>query len=630
MDKKCYFHFSLGPVQEFVGKARRLRDYWTGSYLLSYLSEQAMDEVCNRGGYIIFPPYKGNKNNFVNKINEIGSFPNRFQAKVPLDFKPMYCEKKIRDTWEKIANYVWEKYISPITSLGNNSKEIWDRQVKGFWYMQWVLSDEENDSLLDIRKNWRNYIPTIEAGDKCTLFGNLQEISGYVRASKKNQRIKQDQFWDTMMSKLPLLDLKEGERLCAVALIKRLFPRIYNEINKESNLPENFPSTTYMSAISWMKTVIKKDESLAVDFANEAVKLKRSSKEFKAGIKCLGKLADRNSNLKNFISLDGNCFYTHTLLNDNLWITKDKSIRKKLVNKLEKISEKVGFGADTYYALLSMDGDRMGAILQDNRDKKAEISKKISTFSESVPGIIENHNGRVIYAGGEDVFAILPVDTAIEAAINLNKKYTELFEPIFNSKDIATISAAIVFVHHHAPLNKVYEEIQSLLDDKAKDECGRASLAVCTWNTGGPDLVWAMPWRIFVDEDGQNMISKLSKSFTRNSAKEGITSSFIYNIRKNFELLGLVNGDNIESKQNWKVLLNKEEVLEVLVAEYMKSRLKSGASDNGKITKDKIKPLMENLLELCIPYYRDDDGKIKKREGFNMNGALLIRFLSRR
>lgn len=617
MTRQRYFHFSLGPVQEFVGKARRLRDYWTGSYLLSYLTEQAMDEVCKNGGHIVFPPYEGNNNlTHDNKRHEIGSYPNRFQANVPMDFEPNCCEKRVKDTWEKIADYVWRKYISEVVPLGKGTKEIWDRQVKGFWYMQWVIAEEENDALLDIRKNWRSYIPTVEPGDKCTLFGNLQEISGYIRSPKMGEGEKQKIFWEKMRSKLALLDLKEGERLSAVALIKRLFPRAYNDL-KETTLPENFPSTTYMSAISWKKAVIKKEKELVVDFLKEARKLSGYASEGRAGIRCLDELAGKNKDLKDFVSLDGNLFYSHTLLNDNLWDDRDRPIRESLESKLKDINEKIGFKPDTYYALLSMDGDKMGAILQNNKTKKEQISKTISTFSESVPGIIKNHDGRVIYAGGEDVLAILPVDTAIDAAVELGGKYTELFEQVFDSKETATISAAIVFAHHHAPLNKVYDEIQSLLDNKAKDECGRASLAICTWNTGGPDLIWAMPWDKFVNDTGDNLMSQLAKTFGNINEAVSISNSFIYNIRRDFSLFALGDNDS---------LLEKEETLELLIAEYIRSRAKS----DKELTKEQVQPHMEDLLKICTIYYRDDNGVIKERQGFNIDGALLIKFLARR
>ena len=53
--KKQYFHFSLGPVQAFVAQARRTRDYWAGSFLLSFLSSVAMKETIAQGGTILFP-----------------------------------------------------------------------------------------------------------------------------------------------------------------------------------------------------------------------------------------------------------------------------------------------------------------------------------------------------------------------------------------------------------------------------------------------------------------------------------------------------------------------------------------------------------------------------------------------
>jgi CRISPR-associated protein Cmr2 len=40
-----YFHFTLGPVQSFVAQARRTRDFWAGSFLLSWLSTVAIQAV---------------------------------------------------------------------------------------------------------------------------------------------------------------------------------------------------------------------------------------------------------------------------------------------------------------------------------------------------------------------------------------------------------------------------------------------------------------------------------------------------------------------------------------------------------------------------------------------------------
>ena len=54
-DNKPYFHFTLGPVQGFVAQARRTRDFWAGSFLLSWLAGVAICAVEKQGGEIIFP-----------------------------------------------------------------------------------------------------------------------------------------------------------------------------------------------------------------------------------------------------------------------------------------------------------------------------------------------------------------------------------------------------------------------------------------------------------------------------------------------------------------------------------------------------------------------------------------------
>jgi CRISPR-associated protein Cmr2 len=55
MNNLKYFHFTLGPVQGFVSQARRTRDFWAGSFLLSWLSGVAMAATEQMGGTITFP-----------------------------------------------------------------------------------------------------------------------------------------------------------------------------------------------------------------------------------------------------------------------------------------------------------------------------------------------------------------------------------------------------------------------------------------------------------------------------------------------------------------------------------------------------------------------------------------------
>jgi len=54
---KHLFLVSVGPVQTFIASARRTRDLWFGSWLLSELSKAAAHEIVNNrpGNRLIFP-----------------------------------------------------------------------------------------------------------------------------------------------------------------------------------------------------------------------------------------------------------------------------------------------------------------------------------------------------------------------------------------------------------------------------------------------------------------------------------------------------------------------------------------------------------------------------------------------
>jgi CRISPR-associated protein Cmr2 len=42
---------AIGPVQDFIAAARKIRDLWFGSYLLSELSKHVARTVVDQGGH---------------------------------------------------------------------------------------------------------------------------------------------------------------------------------------------------------------------------------------------------------------------------------------------------------------------------------------------------------------------------------------------------------------------------------------------------------------------------------------------------------------------------------------------------------------------------------------------------
>lgn len=246
--KRKRLYFSLGPVQGFVAQARRTRDFWAGSFILSYLAGKAMLAVINginseremiipkveEDGEIINPFLKAlQENGSAGGVSEdalVSTLPNRFTAVVPGDFDPKRCIKEVRESWEKMADAVWKAYVAPVADKGKGTRDIWDRQVKNFWEITWVVGEAADEKklspLLDYRKNWRSWVLSAEPGDKCTLMGGLQEVSGWIRSKDRD---KQDGFWEALRRKVGGNEIDDGERLSAIALIKRLFPLVSQE-----------------------------------------------------------------------------------------------------------------------------------------------------------------------------------------------------------------------------------------------------------------------------------------------------------------------------------------------------------------------------------------------------------------
>jgi CRISPR-associated protein Cmr2 len=87
--------FSLGPVQTFIGAARSVRDLWTGSYLLSWLTFRALLPVLEQHGpgALVFPDVSENplwlweqKKPLQDRLTLLEPcLPNRFLAEVPAD-----------------------------------------------------------------------------------------------------------------------------------------------------------------------------------------------------------------------------------------------------------------------------------------------------------------------------------------------------------------------------------------------------------------------------------------------------------------------------------------------------------------------------------------------------------------
>lgn len=437
---------SIGPVQGFVTQSRRTRDLWASSYLLSFLSAHAMCGAAKAGGEIVQPEieqdplYLQVSGRDDGDPPKFGSLPNHFVVKVKngQEHAKAVAQASVRAfhaAWGQVCNAVWDKFLSPVHELGNGTEIIWNRQVGTFWEIMWAFGEP---GALARRKHWRSHQPPPEPGDKCVLNHDLQELSGYIR---NRHREAQDNFWRSL--RLNEFDLREKERLSAIALIKRLFPLVSQEALGWQVETEHWPSTLEIGA-------------------------------------------DAED--------------------------PDKP---------------------HFYAVVLADGDRLGKLLAKMDARSA--SRCLATFTSGVRKVVEKHEGLLVYAGGDDVLAMLPKEQALSCTQAIDTAYRNAFAHTKVRKE-ATLSAAVVFAHGKLPLGQVLREAHRQLDVFAKDENGRDSLSAIVLKNSGVHCQWTTTWnrpssRKAASESAISRIERLSALLKASGDESGLSSILIYRLR---------------------------------------------------------------------------------------------------
>lgn len=673
MSNTAYFHFTLGPVQSFVAQARRTRDFWAGSFILSWLSGVAMREVIAQCGNdkaaILFPRPEATFLDWLDGTKrgkqgcpEQGSIPNRFKAAVNKEtFKPAEVVSAVQTGWKALADVVFDKDFDKLEFSRRPDRNLWNRQIEACWEMVWAITDDITDSaLLDQRKNWRSHPLPEEPGVKCMMMDGWQELSSTVTPDESAL----EAFWKRLRESSATLqsDLREKERLCAIAFVKRRFPRHFQHLQ---NVPmpgkwrlhgwevdAGRPSVSYMAAVHWLEKVIlhanesEQVEKLMQTFHQSARRLTEEYGEWGNGIRCIQDALDKKPRSKEdrkWRAINGDVFFTSVLENTDQYPTPAKKQQAAdTLRQLKRLQGVFGIGAASpFYAVLMMDGDNLGEQMKE-ACKQEPIAEGLQQFTARVSGtcdeqgLVYKHNGFLVYAGGDDVLAVLPTENALACALDIRECYRSIFEPYKSIGLTTSISAAIEFVHIRMPLTKLLRDANSLLKNVAKQACGRDSLAVRVWKPGGKALEWAMPWHEACAEIGgtkQLVLDRLAKdlkAYQREYDPQGqFSSKFFYKIRERLELFNPPDGDETASSP-----LKSEHAVDLMAAEYVSSGLSDKAVEKGKRL-EYAKAVVRPLLKQCYPLQRiaDDPQNIRFESPQNMyraDGALLVRFLAQK
>lgn len=642
--------FAIGPVQSFVAQARRTRDLWTGSWLLSFLAENALIAAEEKGGEAIIPFRDGQEKKLTSILSAVGGIPNRFE--IAFDSEELAVEageasqRAFANAWSSVASIVWDKYVERIAN--DDSRMIWKRQVDTFWETSWVVTREgESNQIaglaLNRRKQFRNVVATIEPGTKCSMIKELQEISGFEGISGRK---KQQEFWEEFRDgeKVGTIDLKADERLCSIGVIKRFYPDVI-ETHLEAFVGRGYsatlgqqsrwPSMSFFAALPWLKEIEELSKSepniegAASKFASDARKSEMVRGEKVHGYWDSETVPANDFGLGDWATIDATAWHPTGLANNMVGFSQSR------VRQLGSLQQKVFRLAKNrkplpYYALLLADGDSMGKLLSALNDS-TKLSSCLSEFSSGVNQIIspQNGNGRVVYSGGDDVFGLVSAESALDVAKQLSDSYRAAFKDTKADK-IATLSVAIVYSHFKFPLASTIRVAHTLLDDIAKDRTGRDSIALGLVQGCGLNAVWSSPWESAFPKTGKDYPQMLDwfASGDQERVHETATfnSSYLQVLRRQYSRLLPRTAEIPGAFQTTN--LGQDVLLQLAHSEY---RRRLSSNEQSTIVHATTKLKIEGLMSLSYPRRRSVSDKSVEyhfdRDKFGFDGWKIARFL---
>lgn len=610
--------FSLGPVQPFIEAARTVRDLWSGSMILAWLSFQAMLPVIEQYGptAIVYPWLHGlplldlwlqaTKRIEVPPVTEAARkapcLPNRFLAVVPWEPDAPQgqsiadlCENRVRAKWRELANAVREGFEEKLPERGvacDGWAKRWDSQIEDYFEIRtsvlplrecgdealarlagYANFEQAFPNLAEVRRladaipeadrpryaqdnagRWQEQVdlsarlmqarrsirpvprPCMDqkVPAKCSLFGSLEQMG-------PDDFSESRAFWDTVNSEVHWngVRVRKGESLCAVALTKRFAgPAL---LAKELGLDANslrFPDTATVAAAEWL--VKAREKGLALDPDQVRKKHDDWSGQW---LHWATQRADKDEER----------------VPDDVWAAIRKAKKDKDLGP-----------PPAYYAVLVMDADQMGAWLAGEKSpsigeilhpklreyfegkarlearrplgpaRHAAMSEALANFAlYVVPSVVEKHYGTLIYAGGDDVLALLPRRTVVACAGELRRAfrgdpkgnlgapeghYRHSGRDLLMMGPTATVSAGIAVVHYKEDLRAALQAARAA-EQLAKNS-GRDLMAIAALRRSGERSQVLCPWDMVED------VGHLVDAFSA-----GASDRWAYHLRSEAETL---------------------------------------------------------------------------------------------
>ncbi len=476
---KYLFLLTITPVQDFISHARKLKDLYGGSHILSEMSRVGIEYAQNKGAVVIFPK----------KVEGTNSYPNRFLIEISFESE---------ENLKAFANGVSSEILSYFRNLNRTKSLIVSEHIENFFQIYWSASEyngdyEEAYNKVEKRlagvKNSRFFTQFGEVGRKCSICGD-RNIAVYRDKHHKNPKKRMKFYIEKQRDNLLLIRdnlLQNGEGLCGVCYMKRI------------SKVKSFDSTA--------------------DIAIMNIPLEIREKQ-------------------NYLHNDSQLFYEENLNQsyfDRNGVDYDLNTCLDEFKKFKK--EIKEFKQTSYYAVVMFDGDDMGKWLSgqklDDRSKLREfhqdISLNLATFAKKAKEILQEPKGMTVYAGGEDFLGFVNINNLFEVIKGLNSEFRKLIgQPLkeqYNITNNFTFSAGVVIAHYKTPLGTVLNEARKS-EKKAKKNSDKDSVCLTVLKRSGEIRETVLKFDDFFELE--YIIEQLNENFS---------DKFISNLEKEFLLM---------------------------------------------------------------------------------------------
>lgn len=555
---------TIGPVQSYISQARRTQDLWQGSRILSYLAsigvayakdmeQQELAEVI----YPVVPDLVASEDLDDPDIrrDQPANIPNRIVVRWFGDHAgarecASQMQAEIEDAWKRISDNTRRYFLdhNHLQAVSNEIDVIWQRQEQNWLECYWVVVPENEASHADnmlranyamgARKLMRNFRQSHERGIKCSITGEHEILHDGRRMAEWSE------FWkDIRANQRNRALLGEHERLSAISMIKRFA----HEREAGNPLALQFGKRRFPSTSSIASAPFKYDVLCELN-GSEADGLHRAINNFLDALRAMFRsdedlyfvqegdyneeyfgLIERdispdvlqNDVVRRFRSIDGDFLFEDTLIAKTIeeysgWqreTDKEKAELKaqlrnarKALGRLIKKAQRLDIPKpQPYFVVLSMDGDHMGRTLGEllDADQHRDFSTALARFArEDVIRIVEQeHLGRVVYAGGDDVLALLPVRDALKVANDLRVKFQEMMDSArIRDRDenfiSATVSTGLAYVHHTHNLQDAVRAAGDAQKHIAKEDLDRNAIGVKLLRRSGEPREMGQKWQL--------------------------------------------------------------------------------------------------------------------------------------